>query len=47
MLIQRKMEEIKNAEKQLKIVEKEFLFFEKKESRMKDPEYLRTLKSKI
>ena len=42
-----KLEEIKNAEKQLKIVEKEAAFLDKKQSRLHDPEHLRTLEAKI
>ena len=40
LLIHRKMEEIKNAEKQLKIAEREYLFLSKKERRLKDESYL-------
>jgi len=46
-MIQMKLEEIKNAEKQLKIVEKEVNFLEKKEARLKDPDYIHDLEEKI
>lgn len=46
-LIQRKMEEIKNAEKQFKIVEKEFNFLEKKEQKVKNKEYHRELHAQM
>lgn len=47
LLIQRKVEEIKNAEKQLKIVEKECMYLEKKEQRMKNKEYCKGLSKQI
>lgn len=42
-----KLEEIKNAEKQLKIVEREAAFLDKKQARLHDSEHLRSLEGNI